>query len=86
MISFATFYFANFVIPIANLKWHSLIVDIQNTKISALITPGVYSKGIEGYAIKVDSGKDSYFEGIIIHDHTQPKELKTIRAKKGNLF
>jgi lipopolysaccharide export system permease protein len=86
VITFATFYFANYVIPIANLKWHSLIFDIQNTKISALITPGVYSKGIEGYAIKVDSGKDSYFEGIIIHDHTQQKELKTIRAQKGNLY
>jgi lipopolysaccharide export system permease protein len=81
-----TFYFANYVIPVANLKWHSLIFDIQNTKISAVLTPGVYSKGIEGYAIKVDKGKDSYFEGIIIHDHTQPKELKTIRAKKGNLY
>jgi len=86
LITVATFYFANYVIPIANLKWHSLIFDIQNTKISALITPGVYSKGIEGYAIKVDSGKDSYFEGIIIHDHTQQKELKTIRAQKGNLY
>ena len=36
LISFATFYFANFIIPIANLKWHSLIYDIQNTKISTL--------------------------------------------------
>ncbi|MDB4516962.1 LptF/LptG family permease, partial [Crocinitomicaceae bacterium] len=29
-----TFYFANYVIPVANLKWHTLIFDIQNTKIS----------------------------------------------------
>jgi lipopolysaccharide export system permease protein len=86
IITAATFYFANYVIPVANLKWHSLIFDIQNTKISTVLTPGVYSKGIEGYAIKVDKGKDSYFEGIIIHDHTQPKELKTIRAEKGNLY
>jgi lipopolysaccharide export system permease protein len=86
VITAFTFYFANYVIPVANLKWHSLIFDIQNTKISAVLTPGVYSKGIEGYAIKVDKGKDSYFEGIIIHDHTQPKELKTIRAEKGNLY
>jgi lipopolysaccharide export system permease protein len=86
IITAFTFYFANYVIPVANLKWHSLIFDIQNTKISAVLTPGVYSKGIEGYAIKVDKGKDNYFEGIIIHDHTQPKELKTIRAQKGNLY
>ncbi|MEY3127359.1 MAG: hypothetical protein RL273_1540, partial [Bacteroidota bacterium] len=44
IISFATFYFANYVIPVANLKWHSLIYDIQNTKIATLLTPGVYTK------------------------------------------
>jgi lipopolysaccharide export system permease protein len=36
VITVATFYFANYVIPIANLKWHSLIFDIQNTKISEI--------------------------------------------------
>ncbi|MFM7662469.1 MAG: LptF/LptG family permease, partial [Bacteroidota bacterium] len=86
IITAFTFYFANYVIPVANLKWHSLIFDIQNTKISAILTPGVYSKGIEGYAIKVDKGKDSFFEGIIIHDHSQSNELKTIRAEKGTLY
>jgi lipopolysaccharide export system permease protein len=38
-----TFYFANYVIPVSNLKWHSLIYDIQNTKLSSLIVPGVYT-------------------------------------------
>ncbi len=75
-----TFYFANYVIPVANLKWHSLIYDIQNTKISALLTPGVYSKELDGYAIKVEEGTESTFKGILIHDHTDPKEIKTIRA------
>jgi len=42
-IALFTFYFSNYVIPVANLKWHSLIFDIQNTKISTIITPGVYS-------------------------------------------
>ncbi|NBW71676.1 MAG: LptF/LptG family permease, partial [Flavobacteriia bacterium] len=27
LISFGTFYFANYIIPVANLKWHSLIYD-----------------------------------------------------------
>ena len=52
-ISVFTFYFSNYVIPVANLKWHSLIFDIQNTKISNLIKPGVYTTEIDGYAIKV---------------------------------
>ena len=30
IIAICTFLFANYVIPVANLKWHSLIFDIQN--------------------------------------------------------
>ncbi len=85
-IAFFTFYFANYVIPVANLKWHSLIYDIQNTKISAILTPGVYSKELDGYAIKVDSGTDDHFKGILIHDHTDPKEIKSVRAEQGKIY
>jgi lipopolysaccharide export system permease protein len=86
IIALATFYFANYVIPVANFKWHSLIYDIQNTKIAAVITPGVYSKELEGYAIKVKEGKQNEFRGIVIHDHTDPTELKTIKAKRGKMY
>ena len=81
-----TFYFANYVIPVANLKWHSLIYDIQNTKLSAIITPGVYTTQLEGYAIKVKSGNDSLFNDIIIHDHSIPTEFKTVKAKEARLY
>lgn len=70
IIALCTFYFANYVIPVSNLKWHSLIYDIQNTKISSIITPGVYSQELDGYAIKVEEGSENSFKGIIIHDHT----------------
>lgn len=85
-IAFGTFYFANYVIPVSNLKWHSLIYDIQNTKISSIITPGVYSNELDGYAIKVDEGTESSFNGILIHDHTSPDEIKTIRADEGKIY
>jgi len=86
VIALCTFYFANYVIPVANLKWHSLIYDIQNTKISSIITPGVYSNELDGYSIKVDKGNDDSFTGILIHDHTSPEILKTIRAEKGRIY
>lgn len=86
VIALGTFLFANYVIPVANFKWHSLIYDIQNTKIATIITPGAYSKELEGYAIKVDKGSGSEFEGVLIHDHTSNTEIKTIRAKKGKLY
>ena len=85
-IALFTFYFANYVIPVANLKWHTLIYDIQNTKISAVITPGVYNHQFEGYAIKVEDGENNEFEGVLIHDHTVNGEIKTIRAEHGKLY
>jgi lipopolysaccharide export system permease protein len=86
LISAGTFYFANYIIPVANLKWHSIIYDIQNTKISTILTPGAYATELDGYAIKVDEVKDDYFTNIIIHDHTSENEVKTIRAKDGRMF
>jgi lipopolysaccharide export system permease protein len=86
LIAGFTFYFANYVIPVSNLKWHSLIYDIQNTKLSSLIVPGVYTTEIDGYAIKVNKGKDSSFTNITIHDHTEPNVLKTVKAKYAKIY
>ena len=85
-IALSTFYFANYVIPVSTLKWHTLIYDIQNTKISTIITPGVYSDKIDGYAIKVDKGSNNNFEGILIHVNTDPTKIKTVRAKEGKIY
>jgi len=86
IIATATFFFANYVIPVSTLKWHTLIFDIQNIKIGTILTPGAYSEAIEGYAIKIESGDGNKFEKIIIHDHTDPKSIKTIRAKRGTIY
>lgn len=86
LIAAFTFYFSNYVIPVANLKWHAIIWDIQNTKISAVVTPGVYNHEFDGYAIKVDEGEGNKFKGILIHDHTSPTEIKTVRAESGTMY
>jgi lipopolysaccharide export system permease protein len=86
VISFCTFLFSNFVIPVANLKWHALIYDIQETKIATLLTPGTYSTVLDGYAIKIKEGNDQSFKEITIHDHTDPSVVKTVRAESGEVF
>lgn len=86
LIAIATFFFSNYVIPVANLKWHTIIFDIQETKVAMLLTPGSYSKEIDGYAIKVKSGKDNTFYGMTIHDYTDPNILKTVKADSGTVY
>jgi lipopolysaccharide export system permease protein len=84
-LSIFTFYFSNYIIPLSNLKWHSLIYDIQNTKLTQLIKPGVYTSDIEGYSIKVNKDDQGKLKDIIIHDHSVPNALRTIKAKKVNI-
>ena len=86
VISISTFYFANYIIPVFNLKFHTLIYDIQNTKISSILTPGVYTKDFEGFSIKVESYNDSMYKGITIHDYSHPSELKTVKAKEARIY
>lgn len=86
LISISTFYFANYVIPVFNLKFHTLMYDIQNTKISSILTPGVYTKDFEGFSIKVEAYNDSVYKGITIHDYSHPSELKTVKAKEARIY
>lgn len=85
-ICLGTFYFANYVIPVANLKWRALIYDIQETKISTILTPGKYNDQLDGFTIKIDKGTDSHFTGVTIHDHTDKNVIKTIKAESGEVF
>lgn len=85
-ISISTFYFSNYVIPIANYKWHSIIWDIQETKLTSFLNPGSYTQEIDGFSIKIDEGNGNSFDGIIIHDRRDPKVLKTIVADSGEFY
>jgi lipopolysaccharide export system permease protein len=86
VISISTFYFANYVIPVFNLKFHTLMYDIQNTKISSILKPGVYTKDFEGFSIKVESYNDTLYKGITIHDYSHPSQLKTVKAKEARIY
>lgn len=86
LLSCATFFFSNYVIPVANLKWHTLMYDIQNKKISTILTPKVYTRNFEGYAIKVDSLQGNHCIGVTIHDYTQPTQLRTVRAHEADVY
>ncbi|MCD6201901.1 MAG: LptF/LptG family permease [Bacteroidales bacterium] len=72
------FYFANNILPIANLKSRSLLWDIQRQRPELNIKAGEFYNGIDGYSIKI--GKKDFQTNmlyhILIYDHS---------AKKGNI-
>ncbi|TKC07914.1 YjgP/YjgQ family permease [Pedobacter polaris] len=88
-LSIASFFFSDYMLPKANLKYGSLLWDIRNKKLAFLIKPGVFNNSIPGYALLVDrkgeGGVDSLY-GITIYDHTGSNGIsKIIKAKKGRM-
>ena len=72
-ISALAFYFANVVLPIANLKFLSLLFDVREKKLAFNIKEGVFYNGIDGFVIRVgNKEKDgNTIRDVMIYDHTK---------------
>lgn len=72
-ISAIAFYFSNNVMPYANLKFRSLLYDVQSKKPAVNIQEGVFYNGIDGFIIKIGK-KDSdgkTLHNVMIYNHTK---------------
>ncbi len=71
VISLGAFYFANVVLPIANLKFLSLLFDVREKKLAFNLKEGEFYNGIEGFVIRVGKKeKDgNTIRDIMIYDH-----------------
>ena len=74
-LSMVAFLFANYVMPVANLKFFSLLYDIRSKKPAVNIMPGVFYSQIEGYTIRVKDKKklengDELLKDVMIYNHT----------------
>ncbi len=69
------FYFANNILPVANLKSRALIWDIQQQRPELNIKAGEFYNGIEGYSIKIGKKnfKTNMLYNILIYDHTEKR-------------
>ena len=86
IISILAFFISNSIIPIATLKWRTLLTDVQRQKLAFNIKEGVFYKDIDNYVIYVDKkGKDgSHIYGVKIYDHTDHQgNTKIISADSG---
>lgn len=74
-ISISAFCFSNYIMPVANLKFFSLLHDIRSKKPAVNIKPGVFYKEIDGYVLRVMS-KTKLEDGtemlkdVMIYNHT----------------
>jgi lipopolysaccharide export system permease protein len=84
ILSVCAFLFSDYMLPVANLKFGSLLWDVRNQKGAFLIKEGVFNNSIPGYTIRVQKKDpdDRTLHGVVIYDHTSPSNV-VIRAKHG---
>ena len=80
-----TFLFANYVIPVANLKFATIYNDILRKSPAFNLKDGVFYNGFKGFSIKVaKKEKDkSTLKDILIYEQSNNPQDNTVIAEKG---
>lgn len=88
-LAIASFFFSDYMLPKANLKYGSLLWDVRNKKLSFLIKPGVFNNSIPGYSMRVErkgEGAIDSLYGLMIYDHGSGNGIpQIIMAEKGKM-
>lgn len=89
LLSVGSFYFSNNVMPVANLKFQSLLWDVTRKKPAMNLQPGIFYNGIDGFSIRV-MGKDEdtgTLHDVLIYDHRAPFQgnRTVVRARTGTM-
>lgn len=87
VISLFAFFIANFIIPIANLKFTTMLYDIRVAKPAFDIKEGIFYDKIPGYAIKVGKKEadGKKISNIIIYENQYSLQDNIIIAEKGTM-
>lgn len=89
LLSLGSFYFSNNLLPIANLKFQSLLWDVTRKKPALNLRPGIFYNGIDGFSIRVqDKDKETgTLYDVLIYDHRAAFQgnRTVVRAKTGTM-
>lgn len=88
VISITAFFFSNNILPIANLKFHSLLYDVRQQKLTLNIKEGIFYNGIDGFTIRIKE-KDqekNIIKDVMIYNHTDRMgNIKLTTAEWGKM-
>jgi lipopolysaccharide export system permease protein len=86
LLGIVAFAFANYVIPVAELKMRTLLYDIRVAKPAFDIKEGVFYKKLDGYTIKVGRKQnDSIIHNVVIYEHNYSLQDNILLAEKGTM-
>lgn len=80
LISIASFFFANNVLPYSSRKARTLMYDIKRKRPELNIQEGTFYNGIEGFSIKIGNKnpETNRLERIIIYDHRDKRGSSSV--------
>jgi len=89
-LSIGAFIFSDYMLPVANLKFYSLLYDARKQKSASLVKEGVFNSSFPGYSIRVQR-KDpdgQLLHGIMIYEKPVAGvgSNNVIFAKEGRMF
>jgi lipopolysaccharide export system permease protein len=88
-LSGLAFYHSNYLLPVSNLKFKSLLYDIRHQRPALEFKPGVFYDGIDGYVIRIrDKDKETgELFGVQIFDHSSGEGNRRVTlADKGKMY
>ncbi len=86
IMSVGAFYFSNNVLPYTNLRFRSLLYDVQQQRPEMQIREGIFYNGIDNFSIKIASRnyRTNMMYDIKIYDHSDRRgNLKVTIADSG---
>ncbi len=88
-ISVAAFWFSNNVLPVANLKFYTLLYSVRQARPELEIREKIYYDGVDGFRIKIDhkNPETGMMYDLIIHDHRDKvnKNVNVTMADSGKM-
>ncbi len=89
VLALGSFYFSNNLLPVANLKFHSLLWDVTRKKPAMNLQPGIFYNGIDGFSIRAMQKDDEggALQDVLIYDHRAAFQgnRTVVRAKSGTM-
>ncbi len=89
LLSIAAFIFSDYMLPVANLKYYSLLYDARQQKSANLLPEGVFSSSFPGYAIRVgkkDPDGIRLYDMMIYEKNAQNGNNSVVFAKQGSMY
>jgi len=89
VLALSAFIFSDYMLPIANLKYYSLLYDVRQQKSANILPEGVFSNSFPGYTIRIsrkDPDGQTVYGVMIYTKNDADNNINVLIAKSGLMY